>query len=211
MIQNAPELTARWPAPAARTVTVEGDHARIPFITRGPRTSTQVHLQVSARRSIGSCHHFRRPSGSAVGGCRPAPQTYVGGELGPRGASAPGRRRVPAGLKASCARFGELHVLLRHRLLREPGGFEGLVLVREHCHPGDLPRDDRIKRRKGALNANAALLPAPSLRDVRRAPPPAPRSVNCFTSYAYSSNAPMYRRIASVAPRVHKGFRSRGR
>ena len=33
----------------------------------------------------------------------------------------------------------DLHVLLRHRLLRQPGGFEGLDPGRETTQPNDLP------------------------------------------------------------------------
>src|SRR5215218_1707548 len=55
----------------------------------------------------------------------------------------------------------DLHVLLRHRLLREPGGFEGLLAVVEQLHLSDLAvgeRPDRHVRRLYRRTAGASNL-----------------------------------------------------
>src|SRR5204862_8305997 len=52
---------------------------------------------------------------------------------------------------------------LRHRLLRQPDGFEGLLLGAEHRHPRDLSVDHGVEDAEGAIDLGAAALATPCL------------------------------------------------
>src|SRR4051794_14939640 len=56
-----------------------------------------------------------------------------------------------------------LHVLLRHRLLPQPGGFDGRALVVELANPHDHPVPDREQLVLGRANLGPPLGPAPPL------------------------------------------------
>src|SRR5215211_6432513 len=61
----------------------------------------------------------------------------------------------------------DLHVLLRHRLLPQPHGFEGLVKRPEPPHARHLPRLDRPQPVMRLLDSDSAFSPAPSRRHDR--------------------------------------------
>jgi hypothetical protein len=55
----------------------------------------------------------------------------------------------------------DLHVVLRHRLLRKPSGFEGLVLIPEDLTPCDLALSDPEHRPVAEFYRDAAARAAP--------------------------------------------------
>jgi hypothetical protein len=52
----------------------------------------------------------------------------------------------------------KLHVLLRHGLLLEPGGFEGLLLVEESANFDHLPVPQQVDETKWLLDGHAGVL-----------------------------------------------------
>jgi hypothetical protein len=65
-----------------------------------------------------------------------------------------------------------LDVLLRHRPLLKPGGFEGFLLGWEHRQVCDLPPVNVIGKRVGGLNFNPASLAPPVLHGEDKDPAP---------------------------------------
>jgi hypothetical protein len=62
----------------------------------------------------------------------------------------------------------DLHVLLRHRLLREPGGLEGIVAVREPVLANDLPLAESDNDPVVELNSCAALPAAQFISEMHQ-------------------------------------------
>src|SRR5262249_44443926 len=54
----------------------------------------------------------------------------------------------------------DLHVLLRHRLLRQPGGFKGFLVVPEVFEHDDLPAAERMDLAEHYFVLDAAPLPS---------------------------------------------------
>src|SRR5207302_267395 len=79
-------------------------------------------------------------------------------------------RRYVSTAKGRISPLDDLHVLLRHRLLREAGGFEGLRPIREHPPLNDeaVPNrvDDGLERLHGKPAALSGSSPARQTEDL---------------------------------------------
>jgi hypothetical protein len=83
--------------------------------------------------------------------CAPSPS---GGAIHSRSGSQYARPSIPSRFSAATA-LGGLDVLLRHRLLRQPRGFEGLPHARKPATMNDLPGTERPDVGIGSVEIDA--------------------------------------------------------
>ena len=92
----------------------------------------------------------------------------------------------------------DLDVLLRHHLVRQPGGFEGFVPVLKHPQPHDFLVAELEELEELALNLDTAAFAAPIL--VNSGQNMLTESVNSSTSIRKSSHVPTHMAVARRTP-----------